>query len=149
MENTMIELKAETGAENLSSTSFHLIAQDYYKCVQDFQPAKFSTVPYALLCRAIELKLKSRLLKDAHSGGPTQKNIANRFSHDLEKAYKALDVKDQVLNVQELDLLCKANKIYIDKKGFDYIQPEDAVHGYSRFPDLKALNELAKKLIGL
>jgi hypothetical protein len=126
----MAGIAAETGKENFSSGSFHLIAQHYYKCVQDVEAPgnTFSPVPYALLCRAIELELKSRFLKNAHLGGPGQEQIAIRFGHDLKRAYEALNT-DQVLSPPEFDLLRKANEIYKGKKGFDYIQPHDAAHG--------------------
>ena len=65
--NERIKISPATGFHNFSSASFHLWATHYYKCVQDFQsldPARpFSPVPYALLSRAIELELKSRLLE--------------------------------------------------------------------------------------
>jgi hypothetical protein len=50
---------------NLAPDAFHWWATHYYKCRQDFvSPHKFSPVPYFLLCRAIELELKSRHLKN-------------------------------------------------------------------------------------
>jgi hypothetical protein len=146
----MYKLRAEAGSVNFSSPSFHIWAQHYYKCVQDFRPpngARFSPVPYALLCRAIELELKSQLLKTAHAGGPGQPAM-KKLGHDLEKAYDALEPGEKVLTPQELDLLCKASAIYKTNKCFDYIQTIDAAHGYSRFPDLPALNALPKKLLG-
>jgi hypothetical protein len=62
---TEIKITPESAVLNISSYSFHVWAQHYYKCVQDFQlsPDDFSPVPYALLCQAIELELKARHLE--------------------------------------------------------------------------------------
>jgi hypothetical protein len=140
-------LNAETGVMNFSSFSFRKFAQHYYKCVEDFEsPDDFSPVPYALLCRAIELQLKSLLLKAADAGGSGQANM-KEYGHNLEKAYEALDASDKVLTGDDLKLLREANAIYNIGKGFDYITPTDAAHGYSRFPNLDALKALTKKLI--
>ena len=81
-------LRAETGVVNFSAPSFHMLATHYYKCVQDFQPpnqSKFSPVSYALLCRAIELELKSRLLNLMQT--PNQSAMKALVGHNLEKKH--------------------------------------------------------------
>ena len=81
----MIRLTVDTGVVNFSAHAFHKFAFHYYKCVQDFKPPdNWSPVPYALLCRAIELELKARLLDIT----PGQSGV-KQYSHDLEKAYEA------------------------------------------------------------
>jgi hypothetical protein len=144
-----IVITVPTGRENFSSPSFHIWAGDYYKCVQDFRaPDRFSPVPYALLCRAIELELKSRHLSKAHlSGGAGQEKIRTTFGHDLIRLYESLEPKQKNLTAAEVDVLRAASVIYKHRKGFDYIQPADAATAYSRFPDLAVLDAVAKKLL--
>jgi hypothetical protein len=128
---------------NLSPDAFHIYAGHYYKCKQDFKcpDGAFSPVPYFLLCRAIELQIKAKLLKQRKQG-----QVKHEFRHHLLKAYNALDAQERTLSQSELDVLAAADKIYSDK-GFEYFVPEDALRGFSRYPDLKMLDTIAKKLI--
>jgi hypothetical protein len=127
---------------NLSPEAFHISATHYYKCRQDFQcPDRFSPVPYFLLCRSIELELKSRHLKYKR-----QKQVKKEFGHDLTKSYEGLDRADQILNTSEKDVLKKANDIYAGK-GFEYFVALDALTAYSRYPDLEDLDSMAKELL--
>ena len=127
---------------NLSPDAFHMSATHYYKCKQDFQcPNKFSPVPYFLLCRSIELELKSVHLKHKR-----QQQVKEEFSHDLIKSYEALDPVDQLLSANERDVLEKANDIY-KGKGFEYFVPIDALTAYSYYPGLEDLDSIAKKLL--
>jgi hypothetical protein len=117
--------------------------------VQDFKPPDggFSPVPYALLCKAIELELKSRHLVEAHlPGGARQPEVKEKFGHDISKAYRELP-DYQVLTAEEFEVLDKASTIYKTNKGFDYIAVFDMATGYSRFPDLDALDAVARKLL--
>ena len=117
-------------------------ANQYYQCRLTLQPTKgFSPVPYFLLCRAIELKLKS-----VHLEQSKQKEVKDRFGHNLVKSYKALPTVLQTLQSTELALLEKADSIY-STKGFEYIKVLDALKGFSTFPDLAALDALAIKLL--
>lgn len=128
---------------NLSPDAFHRWATHYQKCRKDFQcPNRFSPVPYFLLCRAIELEIKARHLKK-HM---TQDQAKNKFGHNLLEAYEALDSADKTLNQSEERTLQEVSDIYKDK-GFEYFDPEDALTGYSRFPDLTLLDSIANKLI--
>ena len=77
----------------------------------------------------------------------TQKQVKDLFSHNLIKAYNALDPKKQVLSAEEFEILQNANKIYASK-GFEYFDPQDALTGFKRYPDLGELDRVAKKLIG-
>ena len=80
----MTNINPEPGHVNVSTYSFHEWARHYYQCVQDFAHClvtrSWSPVPYALLCRAIELELKARHL-ELTPGQPAMK----KFGHDLEK----------------------------------------------------------------
>jgi hypothetical protein len=136
------------GYVNISPDAFHRWAIHYQKCKHDFQcPHPFSPVPYFLLCRAIELELKARHLKYA-----TQKDVKDRFRHNLLKAYEALDPVERILNPNEERTLRDASSIYCDKNekgGFEYFNPEDALTAYKRYPDLTLLDAIASKLIGI
>lgn len=127
---------------NLAPDAFHRWATHYQKCRMDFQcPHGFSPVPYFLLCRAIELEIKARHLKRM-----TQVEVKDKFGHNLEKAYDALDSAEKSLTQIEEDTLRRASKIY-DDKGFEYFDPEAALKGYKGFPDLTLLDSIARKMI--
>jgi len=137
-------LAAETGFINFSAFAFKRWAMHYYKCRHDFvNPDKFSPVPYFLLCRAIELELKARHLEKNR-----QPEVAKTFNHRIKSSYLALPKRQQTLEAKELAVLKQANAIYATK-GFEYVQPIDAATAYKRFPDLDALDHVARKLLGL
>lgn len=137
-------LNAGVGFVNLSPIAFHRWATHYYKCRQDFQcPHSFSPVPYFLLCRAIELVLKSKHLEEKR-----QPEVKIEFGHNLVKAYRALPIEEQQLSEEDFAVLESASSIYASK-GFEYFNPEDALTGYSRYPDLVALDGITKELLGL
>jgi hypothetical protein len=127
---------------NLAPDAFHRWATHYYKCRHDFaSPHRFSPVPYFLLCRAIELELKSR-----HLQGKRQPEVKRAYGHRLTKAYAGLPPSEQILTTEELAVLKQASDIYASK-GFEYFEPEDALTGFRRFPDLSRLDWIAKKLL--
>ena len=130
---------------NISPEVFHFYATHYYQCKQDFKaPDYFSPVPYFLICRAIELEIKARHLKHRK-----QDEITKDFSHDLRKAYNALDAQERILSQSEVAVLATADEIY-SKKGFEYFTPsaaQGASTGYSGYPNLETLDTIAKKLI--
>ena len=127
---------------NLSPGAFHRWATHYRKCRKSFRcPDKFSPVPYFLLCRAIELEIKARHLRHM-----TQLEVKTKFGHDLAKAYEASDPAEKTLNQSEEHTLRVASEIY-NSKDFEYFDPQDALTGYSRFPDLTLLDSIASKLI--
>jgi hypothetical protein len=128
---------------NVSPDAFHIYAGHYYKCKQDFKPPDdyFSTLPFFLLCRSIELELKARLLRYWR-----QSRVKSKISHRLLDAYNALDTQEQNLSQSELAVLTEADAIY-SRKGFEYFVPTDALTGFSRYPDLEKLDAIAKKLI--
>jgi hypothetical protein len=99
-------------------------------------------VPYFLYCRAIELGLKAIHLETA-----TQQEVKNTFGHDLVASYHALPPERRKLATTDTDLLTRINTLYIGK-AFEYVQPGDAAHGYSAFPDLEQLARLATNFAG-
>jgi hypothetical protein len=128
---------------NVSADAFHIYAGHYYKSKQDFRcpDDAFSPVPYFLLCRAIELQIKAKLLKRRKL-----KQVKDEFGHRLLDAYNALDAQEQILSESELAVLTEAHEIY-SRKGFEYFVPTDALTGFNRYPDLDMLDAIAKKLI--
>jgi hypothetical protein len=135
-------IKVQGFFANISPDAFHMWARHYYKCRQDFQsPDPFSPVPYFLLCRAIELEIKSR-----HLRGKNRSEVKVEYGHHLIKAYDALEQGQKTLNSEELETLRAANEIYVGK-GFEYFNPEHALRGYSHFPNITSLDAIARKLI--
>ena len=132
----------KSGHVNLSPIGFHIWAEHYYKCRHDFKSTDaFSPIPYFLLCRTIELELKSK-----HLQHKDREHVKNVFGHDLLKAYEALDNFQKILTDDELNTLKMANVIY-KGKGFEYFSPQSAITGFSGFPNLETLDSIAKKLI--
>jgi hypothetical protein len=135
-------INAGVGYINISPDAFHMWARHYYKCKQDFQsPDRFSPVPHFLLCRAIELEIKSRHLENMK-----RHEVKDEFGHNLLRAYESLGSEHKILDSAELSVLAAANEIYRGK-GFEYFDPEHALRGYSNFPDLGVLDAVARKLI--
>lgn len=135
-------LKAQPGYINLSTVTFRLLAHDYFKCLLDFKcPRPFSVLPYFLCCRAIELALKS-----VHLETKDQTYVKKKYGHDLIKSYKDLPGEKQTLLEDELRLLSQISEIY-KEKDFEYINVHDPATGFSRFPDINSLTQIARKLV--
>ena len=96
---------------------------------------------FFLLCRAIELEIKSRPLKHQK-----QKEDKIKGAHKLSKAYNALGPPEKILSLNETQILDAADQSYAGKC-FEYFDLEDAPLVYSRYPDMNALDSIAKKLI--
>ena len=137
-------LHVDTAYLNVSPTAVRLLAQDFFKCYLDFkQPRKFSLVPYFLCCRAIELAFKAIYLETKE-----KKKVRNLYNHDIEKLYFDLPSGTVNLSPEEEKLLKETSKLYSDKD-FEYFNTiQHMVHGYSTFPDLNALGDLARKVTG-
>ena len=126
---------------NLAPDAFRKWARHYYACKQTFHiEDRFSPVPYFLLCRAIELQLKSDFLVTQ-----SQEQVKARFDHNLEALYDQLPAVAKVLSTVELKVLRRANAIYKEKE-FEYFEPEDALTAFKRYPDLSELDGVVKKI---
>lgn len=143
VEQTHHVLRAPTMHFNLSPVGFRRWARHFLACRDTFASPDpgFSPVPYFLNCRAIELELKARLLETAK-----QKEVKDKYGHDLERSYANLPVDQQTLTHAEVDVLKAASAVY-KGKGFEYFGVVDAMTGYERFPDLAALDDLTIKLV--
>jgi len=139
---TNITIQAGVGFINLSPDAFQRWAEHFYKAKRDFvSPHKFSPVPYFLCCRAIELELKA-----IHLVGKRQHQVKDEYGHNLVKSYDSLDEKHKILNEEEYEVLKQANEVY-SSKGFEYINLEDALTAYKRFPNIDALDLITNKLL--
>jgi hypothetical protein len=128
---------------NLSPYGFRRWARHFLASRESFVSPDpgFSPVPYFLNCRAIELELKARHLEHVN-----QKEVKDRFGHNLERAYQNLPKEQQSLSPGELKTLQAANNIYKDK-GFEYFSVLHAVEAFKKFPDLSALDLVTLKLV--
>ena len=128
---------------NLAPDAFAKWAHHYLQCEADYSCKSFSPVPYFLLCRAIELAIKS-----IHLNKMGQPEVKSSYGHDILKAYEALPGEFKVLVKGEQELLKVASEIYAGKQ-FEYFEPQDVLTGFSRFPSLVHLRALARKFVEL
>jgi hypothetical protein len=128
---------------NLSPDAFYRWATHWYEAKRQFVPPhKFSPVPWAILCRAIELVIKAR-----HLTGVKQKDVKYKYGHNLTRAYRALEPGEQVLTADDERVLEQASELYDAPKAFEYFRPVDALTGYKSFPDLDMLDRITRKLL--
>lgn len=140
-----ITITPGTGHVNLSPTLFHAYAIQYLQCERSFTTdANYSPVPYFLLCRAIELELKTK-----HLESKSRVEVKKQYGHNLTKSYDELPASDKTLDASEYTVLVHASKIYdVPNKGFEYVTVGDAVTGLKNFPDIAVLKRIAEKLVG-
>jgi hypothetical protein len=131
---SMIKYKSGTDLiVNVTPHAFRVSAEEYYAYVVEYSPINppFSPVPYALLCQAIELKLKS------HLWTKIGREKVKKLGHHLIAAYEALDCNFKVLSSDDVAVLSLADAVYNDEKGFHYVQPIEFEGGLSlRWPAL-------------
>ena len=141
--NPTYVLHASSIHVNLSPHGFRRWAKHFLACRESFisPDPGFSPIPYFLNCRAIELELKARHLESVN-----QKEVKDKYGHNLDRAYQNLPLARQSLTRGELKTLQAANNIYKDK-GFEYFNVLHAGTGFSKFPDLSALDAVTVKLV--
>jgi hypothetical protein len=129
---------------NLSPDLFRRHARQYLECHRAYKPvAGYSPVPYFLLCRAIELALKSHHLKTK-----SREVVKRMYSHDLLSLYRDLPPPLQTLGVEEHALLAAASAKYdVPNKGFEYVSLEDVLTSQEAFPNLVDLEALAVRIV--
>jgi len=142
MVNYVVQL--ETGHYNLSPDLFRTYAVQYLQCHRAFKPdAKYSPVPYFLICRSIELSLKAK-----HLEVKSRKDVKDKYGHNLAKLYDELPPEQKKLEAPEYDALLAASTIYdVPNKGFEYVSVYDAVTGLKSFPDVAVLEQIAERLL--
>lgn len=145
MANIVIHLKP--AHISMGPTGFVVYARDFlnaykfYKIDKPFSPAK-----YYLVCRSVELSLKSYLsLKKVDID-----KLKRNYGHDLSKIYKKaveLGITEVVdINHEEAVEIEKANKWYC-RKGFEYFGIQNIVESKDTLPDLEILLHLAERSI--
>jgi hypothetical protein len=132
-----------TAQSNLSPTLFHEDAPQYLGCERAYQPVRWG-VPYFLVCRAIELELKTK-----HLESKSRAEVKKQFGHNLEKSYDALPQSEQSLDASEYSELLHASGVYdVPNNGFEYVSIGDAMTQLKHFPSLSVLEQIATKLVG-
>ncbi len=145
MANSVIQ--AETGHIKMGPTRFVIYAADFLNAYRSFETDKpFSPAKYYLVCRAVELSLKSFLLLK----NVPIKEVKYDLRHDLHKILrksKKLGINAVVGNTgEERAEIEKANGWY-NRKGFEYFDIQNIVESKSTLPDLNVMNDLADRLI--
>jgi hypothetical protein len=135
--------KIETAQFNFSPVGFRIVAEDLLLYHDSFKPKEFSLVPFFLCCRAIELGLKA-----LHLETRKQSEVKKDFGHDLKALYDALPSGICLLSPSEETLLRETNDLYISK-AFEYMHPYHAGHGFSIFPHIIDLENLARRIVNL
>jgi hypothetical protein len=141
-------LKAETGYIRVTPFAYIADAGDFLEAAKQFKTSRrFSTVPYYLLCRSIELSLKCFLL----GKGVSKKDLKEKYGHHLinlltQARHLGIDELGVVLKPEYLDNLTKAQGYYFSKE-FEYFEITKAVNAYPDLPELDALRGLASELV--
>lgn len=140
----------------ITTLGYHLWATYFLQCKRDYksQGRQLSPMPYYLLCHAIELEIKSKLLNTIN--GLTTKKLQRDFGHNLVKAYNTLPSSLQKLTKDEFNILTIVSNIYDrPNKGFEYPDIVNIMFRFSnlsnrgdKLPDIELLDCIASKLIG-
>lgn len=136
-------INCEAGHFNISPISFRRASADFLRAAVPTKTNTYSIVPYFMCCRAIELAFKA-----VHLESKSQAVVKMRFSHKLKESYDALPLECRILDNHEIKLLTTSSDLYWNK-AFEYVQLEDIMNKYSRFPDFTALHTLAAKIVAL
>jgi len=145
MANTVVQVK--TAHVAMEPTGFVVYAADFLNAYRSFETDKpFSPAKYYLVCRAVELSLKSFLLLKS---API-KEVKYSLSHDLHKILRkskelGIDAMVSITEVEKAEVE-KANGWY-NRKGFEYFDIQNIAESKSTLPDLSVMYELADRLI--
>ena len=144
-----IVIQPKTAHITMGPTGFVVYAGDFLNAYKSFETDKpFSPAKYYLVCRSVELSLKSYLLL---KNVPIRK-VKYNLSHDLHKILKkskelginaVVDIADN-----EKEEIEKANSWY-NRKGFEYFDIQNIVEGIDTLPDLNVMSNLADRLINI
>lgn len=139
--------KAQPIHFNVSPTGFLVYATDFLNAYESYKSdIKFSPASYYLVCRSLELSMKSFLL----AKGITRQEIKNEYGHDLQKILRkakelGINTTSPISETQE-EQIVKANDWYA-RKGFEYFELQNIVDGPETLPNLQALAEIARCLV--
>ena len=144
---TVTTIKAKTVEIDIGPTGFIIYAEDFLNSFKAYRSKKsFSPAKYYLVCRSIELSLKSFL---------SIKNIAistikKELSHDLIKILnrtQELDIKDIIEISKEEEMEIKKANDWYNRKGFEYFDIKNIVENKETLPNLNSLQLLSERLI--
>jgi len=144
---TATTIRPKTAHIDMGPTGFISYAGDFLNCYKSYCPEQpFSPAKYYLVCRSIELSLKSFLaLKKV---GFTE--LKRHYGHSLSKLIEettARGLNETVeISEDEESEVKKANEWYY-RKGFEYFALENIVESRDTLPDLGILEPLAQRLI--
>lgn len=150
-------LKAETGYIEMTPFGFYFYSKCFFNTEDRIKEDidKFGPVNYFLLCKSIELSLKSYLLYNG-------KNIKElkKIGHNLvELADESAKISKSIINISDKKILEMANNFYDikgdDSKSFEYFNvglvangfKQSAVNKNTEMLDIKNLRKIAKKII--
>jgi len=94
-----------------------------------------------LLLRAIELQLKALHLEEMN-----RIEVKEEYSQRIVQLYDGLEEAHKILTDAKYQLLKSVEKNFPGRI-FKYFNPLHALKGYSEFPDINMLGEIAKKLL--
>lgn len=122
-----VVIRPKTAHITMGPTGFIVYARDFLNAYESFETDQpFSPSKYYLVCRSLELSLKSCLLL---KNVPMNK-VKYKFSHDLHRILrksKELGI-DSVVSIKDEEKfeIEKANSWY-NRKGFEYFSIENIV----------------------
>lgn len=142
----------------ISHVGFISFSEKFFNAGKNIPITKdeFNPVPYFLICKSIELSLKTYLI----CCGLTIKELRSKnFGHNLNKLLEeSIKQKNSIIKLSELqkENLKKANVFYGNEtKSFEYFNVGHAMCGFSKLanpfstnmPNLNMLTEVAENLI--
>jgi len=142
-------IKAKTAHINVSPRGFLAYATDFSNAYESYKSDNsFSPASYYLVCRSLELSMKSFLL----AKGMTRQEIKDRrkYGHDLKKLLRkaeelGINKVSPISDAQE-EQIVKANNWYA-RKGFEYFELQNIVDGRETLPNLEVLTKIARCLV--
>lgn len=145
MENIVVQMK--TGHLIVGPAGFCSYAEDFLNAYKCFETDKFfSPAKYYLVCRSIELSLKSYLLL---KNVPINKVKCN-LGHDLHRILR----KSKELGIDTIIGVTDEEKVEVERangwykrKGFEYFDIQNIVEIKTTLPDLNILLNFAERLI--
>lgn len=133
---------------HVGAMGMHRYACEFLSAALNFTPCgdEFSPVPYYLICRSIELSLKSYLLARGVMGRPELRSV---LGHNLVRALDRAEAAGlgTLVDVSPAERaeLQSATTQYSNKE-FEYFENIGMIFGGARLPDLEVLAGLAARL---
>ncbi|SEI95179.1 hypothetical protein [Nitrosomonas eutropha] len=142
-----IIISAKPARITMGPIGFIVYAEDFLNAYKSFKIDKpFLPVKYYLICRSVELSLKSYLLFKSVS----IKKVKCKFGHDLQKILKksielGIGAVEGITDEEQAEIE-KANNWY-NRKGFEYFDIQNTLESKDTLPNLSVVFNLADRLI--